>query len=360
MKRHRIAKITFHRRAIPLRRPFVISQGSITAADNVFARIETNTGLVGWGEACPFPYLVGETADTVQSVAELLRPVLLDQSPLAIDRLVVRMDGVIKGNATCKSMLDMALHDLAAQIAGLPLYAYLGGANDREIITDNTISIGTPEAMAATAQSYQQAGFTILKVKLGGAPTEDVARIRAIRAAVGEGPTIRIDANQGWSVPEAIWVLRKLSDYNIQHCEAPIPRPLSFRLPEIREQSPVPIMADEALFDHHDAARLAKTAAVDLFNIKLCKAGGIHKARKILAVAEAYGIPCQVGGMSESRLGTAAAAHFALSSAQVLYYDLDMPIGHREDPTVGEGLRIEAGGRVRVADFPGIGVPLAD
>ena len=344
--------------AIPLRRPFTISQGSISAAANVFVRLTCDNGLISWGEACPFPYLVGETQATVLSVGEVLKPLFIGRNPLEINRLVGDMDVAIKGNATCKSMFDMALYDLAARAAGVPLYQFLGGANDREIITDNTISIGPPAEMADRARAFVTQGYPILKVKLGGRVATDIERVRAIRTAVGDGPVIRIDANQGWTVDAAIRCLRALEAFNIQHCEAPVPRPLSFRLPEVRRAVRIPIMADEALFDHHDAAFLAKTEACDRFNIKLCKAGGIHKALKILAVAEAYGIPCQVGGMSESRLGTAAAAHFALASPLVQYYDLDMPLGHAEDPTAGEGVRMETGGRVRVSAEPGIGVVL--
>ena len=353
-----IRHIDLFAHAIPLRQPFVISQGSISAAANVFVRLTCDNGLVGWGEACPFPYLVGETQRTVLAVGELLRPVLLDQSPLAIDRLVRRMDGVIKGNATCKSMFDMALHDLAAQYMGVPLYSYLGGADDRTILSNNTISLGAVEEMVATARTYQAAGITVFKLKLGGDPATDVARVAAVRAAVGQEATIRIDANQGWTVEAALRTLRALAPYDIQHCEAPIPRALSFRLPEIRRVSPIPLMADEALFDLHDAAFLAKTEAVDLFNLKICKAGGLHKARQMLALAEAYGIPCQIGGMSESRLGTAAAAHLALSSPVVRYYDLDMPLGHASDPTEGDGVHVASDGRVRVGEEPGLGVRL--
>ena len=344
---------------IPLRQPFRISQGSISVAANVFVRVRCGNGLIGWGEACPFPHLVGETQATVLSVGELLRPVLLGRDPRAIGRLVADMDGVIKGNATCKSAFDMALYDLAARAAGVPLYRYLGGSNDRQIVSDNTVSLDTTERMVHAAKRYVADGIRILKVKLGGSPGEDVARIAAIRRAVGERIAIRVDANQGWSVPDAIACLRALEPYDIQHCEAPISRRLAFRLSAIRRATRIPLMADEALFDPHDAACLAKSGAVDYFNIKLCKAGGIYRALQILAVAAAYGIPCQVGGMSESRLGTAAAAHFALASPLVRYYDLDMPLGHASDPTAGEGVRVALDGSVTVGEEAGIGVRFA-
>ena len=141
-------------------------------------------------------------------------------------------------------------------------------------------------------------GFGAIKAKLGSGRADDVARIRAIRAAVGPNVALRIDANQGWDPATAALTLNDLAAFNIQYCEQPVARWNIEALRHLRTASPIPIMADEALFDHHDAVRLASMGACDYFNIKLSKSGGIHTALKINAVAEAAGIPCMVGASS--------------------------------------------------------------
>ncbi len=125
---------------------------------------------------------------------------------------------------------------------------------------------------------------------------------------------MRIDANQGWTPEQAILVLNALCDANIQHCEEPIPRWQFMEMRRVKEASPIPIMADESCCDHHDAERLIALDACQRFNIKLGKSGGLFKAKKIIALAEAAGMEVQIGGFLESRLAWTAAAHLALTS----------------------------------------------
>lgn len=339
---------------IPYKEPFVISLGVIPSATNVVVKINTNTGLTGVGECAPFVFIVGETQETVFELAKQIGKLLKGKNPFAIEDRLAEIDRAVKGNPTMKSAFDMALYDLLAKKADLPLYKILGGDNKREVYTDMTISIGTPEKMAKDALSFKNDGFPAIKLKLGTTTEEDVARVKAIREAVGMDYPIRIDANQGWDPVTAIKTLNALNKYNIEHCEEPIPHWNNKELVRVRENSPISIMADESVFDHHDAFRLASMGACDYFNIKFSKSGGINNALKIIAVAESAGIKCQVGCMSESRYALTALMHVVLARKSIVHYDIDSSLMLAEDPVVG-GIEYKGSGKWELDDKPGIG-----
>ncbi len=339
---------------LPYKEPFVISLGVIESASNIVIKIHTNSELTGAGECAPFVTIVGETQETVFELSKQIAKLIKGKDPFAIEKLLSEIDRAIFGNYTMKSAFDMALYDLLAKKAQLPLYKLLGGSNNREIYTDMTISIGSPRKVANDALAFQKAGFPAIKVKLGTNTKDDVARIKAIRESVGDDYHIRIDANQGWDTVTAINTLQALSKYNIEHCEEPVPKWNSREMAKVRENSPIPIMADESVFDHHDAFKLASMGACDYFNIKLSKSGGIYNALKINAVAEASGIKCQVGCMSESRFALTALMHFVLANKNIVHYDMDSPLMLAEDPVTG-GIQYEGKGKWILDEAIGIG-----
>lgn len=351
-----ITSIEIYKSPIALKDPFKISLGILTHAENVIIKINTSNGLTGYGECSPFMTINGESMDTCFVVAQYLANILKGKDALDIENCVVAMDNMIYANSSIKSAFDIALYDIAAQNAGLPLYAFLGGSKSKEIITDYTVSIDEPKKMAADAVKIKANGFQVIKVKLGQ-QQKDVERIRLIREAVGMGIPIRIDANQGWDVAGTIRILNELAVYNIQHCEEPIPRWNYMELAAIRKQSPIKIMADESCCDHHDAKRLIDLNACDYFNVKLGKSGGIFKALKIIKLAEAEGIKIQLGGFLESRLAFTAAAHLALASDAIIFYDFDTPLMFEEDPVSG-GITYDSNGVVSVPDTTGLGATI--
>lgn len=353
----RIEKIELFKVNIPQKEPFKIALDTIYDAENVFVKITTAEGLTGWGECSPFQVIHGETQSTCYEVGLILAKGLLHQNVLAMESNIAKMNAIIPGNYCIKSAFDMALYDLSAQIAGLPLYAFLGGQNNRPLFTDMTLGIDSPQIMAKKALGFQQDGFYALKIKLGTNFQDDVQRMKAIREAVGYEIPLRIDANQGWSPSLAKQILKALEKYQPEYCEAPMSRKFDSALPTLRQITSVPIMADESLFDHYDALRLAKSESVDFFNIKLGKSGGIFNALKITAIAEASGIPCQVGCFSESRLGITALAHFALSKNIIHHFDMDSPLMIAKDPIVG-GITYGPGGTIHLPDSIGIGASL--
>lgn len=349
-----ISSIELYKLSIPLKQPFIISLGPQYDADNVIVVIKTKEGLTGWGECSPYMSINGESMDTCFIVGQYLAKALKGKDATDIEACTRAMDAIITRNENIKSAFDMALYDIAAQDAGLPLYQFLGGTKNKVISTDMTVGLGSPDKMAKEALEYKEAGFPSIKVKLGTSTEADVARIQAIRDAIGDAHPLRIDANQGWNVATAIATLQALSKYNIEHCEEPIARWNFMELPQVRAQSPIKIMADESCFDHHDAANLARINAVDYFNIKLGKSGGIFNALKITETAKAHHIKLQVGCFMESRLAITALVHFAYSSDLIVHYDLDTPLLLKEDPVVG-GMVFKENGVVEIDDSIGIG-----
>ncbi|WP_295814863.1 mandelate racemase/muconate lactonizing enzyme family protein [uncultured Nitratireductor sp.] len=351
-----ISRIEIFKAGLPLKRPFRIAIGETRVTETIFVRVHTDDGLYGLGEASLFRPVVGESRDAALANARDLAHLLIGRNPLDIDGCVCAMRAFLPNNATIRSAFDMALYDLLGKNARLPLHAVLAGAK-RSFVTDNTVGIDTPETMAAHALEFRERGFTAVKVKLGTGVAEDVARVAAIRDVLGPETAIRIDANQGWDRVEALQALRQLSAFNIQYCEQPVAAWDFDGLSAARALGAIPIMADEALFDEHDAMRLVSAGACDYFNIKLAKSGGIHVALKINALAEAAGIKCMVGCMTETRLGLTAAAHLVSARANVVFADLDGADMLREDPVVG-GMLYHAGGVITLPDTPGIGADL--
>lgn len=349
-----IKRVVLYQVPVRLKEPFIISLGSFDFANNVVVTLHTDTGLTGFGECSPFRSINGESMETCMVVGKELAQSLIGKDPENIESCSSLMDQAYYGNNSIKSAFDIALYDLAAQNAGLPLYAYLGGDKKKTMITDYTVSLDEKNKMVSDALKIVANGFQVIKVKLGESLEKDIERIRLIRAAVGNEIPLRIDANQGWDTQTAIAALKAMEPFNIQHCEEPIPRWNFMELPVVRSESPIPIMADESCCDHHDAKRLIDLHACDMLNIKLGKSGGFYKALKMVKLAGKAGIKIQIGGFLESRLGFTAAAHLALTSDQIIYCDFDTPLMFVEDPVSG-GISYSNRGVVTVPETIGLG-----
>ena len=350
-----IQSVELYKLFVPLKEPFIISLGPIHNVQNVVVIIRTQDGCAGYGECSPYMTINGESVDTCFIVGQYFAQVLKGRNALNIEECMAIMDRTIYANASIKSAFDIALHDIAGQHAGVPIYTLLGGANNKVLQTDMTVSIGDPQKMRADAVRFQQEGFPAIKVKLGDTLERDVERVQAIREGIGMDIPLRIDANQGWrTADEAIAVLQALAPFNIEHCEEPIARWRYMELGRVSAASPIPIMADESLGDEHDAERLIGLKACQMFNIKLGKSSGFYKGHKIAQLGAEAGMEMQVGGFMESRLGMTAAAHLALSNDHIHHCDFDTPLMFTEDPVIG-GIQYRANGVIEVPDTPGLG-----
>lgn len=348
----KITHTEIYRFSIPME-PFVIATGTMHFAQNVLIRIYTDDGIYGVGECSAFPMIVGETQETCLAMAQDFAKAFIGKDPLDIPERMNDLLACAAHNSTIKSAFDMALFDIAAKKANLPLYQYLGGQK-RVVETDMTIGIDTPENMALSALKYQEQGCRIIKIKLGKKIHDDIERVKQIRKAVGENMTLRLDANQGWSFDDALFVLGALAPLNIEFCEQPMRTWFDDQLPELNLNSSIKIMADESCYNHHDARKLINSKSCEYLNIKFSKSGGILEAQKIHEIALQSGIKCMIGGMLESRIAVSANLHFALASPNVVFFDLDTCLlGHLIDPVLG-GLTYN-GYFLDVPDTPGIG-----
>ena len=323
----KVSEIELKHISIPLNKTFKTALRTVDSAENTVVMVHTDDGRTGFGEAPPTKAITGEDNDSIRTaIKEYITPALIGQEVTDMDAIQAKLHGAIEGNTSAKAAVDMALYDLYTQDLGVPLYKYLGGYRDK-VETDITISINEPEEMAADAAEVVKQGFSALKLKVGIDAEKDVQRVKAIRDAVGKDMMIRLDANQGWEVDEAIDTIRKI--------EQPVKARDFEGMKKVKDNVNTIIMADESCFSPEDARRLLEMNAADVLNIKLMKCGGIYKALQIIEIAEEFGVECMLGCMVESKISLTAAAHLAAAKKTITRVDLDAAILLKEDPVVG-------------------------
>ncbi len=324
---------------LKLTTPFRISRGVQNTSPNVVVQIQYN-GQVGYGEAAPDEYY-GENQETVLSCITTFAGNLGDD-PFLIEDIMSNLDQLIRFHPAAKAAVDMALYDLVGKVLHVPLYKLLGLNPKHTPQTSFTLGIDTPENMAKKALLARD--YPILKVKVG--TKHDLDNLEAIREV--SSAIIRVDANTAWTPKEAIRMINALAPYDIEFVEQPIaPRDLEgLRL--IRENVPVPIIADESCVTVDDIPRLA--GCVDGVNFKLMKSKGITNVLKMINVARAHNLRVMIGCMIESSLAITAAAHL---TPLVDYADLDGHLLIDNDPY--EGVKV-VNGKLMLPDAPGLGV----
>lgn len=237
--------------AIPLTKPFKTALRTVTTAYSVYVTITMSDGIVGYGEAPPTHVITGESMDSIRyAINEIIAPQLIGMNILQSEQVFQKLNTVLVRNTSAKAAVDMAIHDILAKYAGLPLYQFLGGYRD-SLETDFTVSVNDPTEMADDAEQYIKDGFEVLKVKVGiGEIKDDIERIRAIRARVGMTPKLRLDANQGWNAKEAVKAIGLMEDagLSIEFVEQPVPAWDLEGLKYVTDYTYTPIMADESIF----------------------------------------------------------------------------------------------------------------
>jgi len=349
-----IRKIETYPVSFRLTESYTTAYEKTSEVHNVVCRIETGTGLVGWGNAAPDLHVTGETATSVvHAIHEHLAPALIGEDAMRLHYLNAKLGEALPGSSAAKAGLNIALYDLAGKRAGLPLYQLLGWYR-RKILTSVTIGISPPDETVTRAVALVRRGFKALKVKGGQNWEVDVERVRKVREAVGKEILLRLDANEGYGVEEALRLIEALEEVGIEFLEQPTRAEQLHSLQEVTARSKIPIMADETVLSSRDTFRVAAHDYADHINIKLMKAGGITNAVRINLVAEAGEIETMAGCMDESVISIAAAAHFAVSFRNVHYADLDGHLDLDRDVARG-GITIEDGFVIPV-DAPGLGV----
>lgn len=338
-------------------------RGAHTTSPFLLVRIHTDEGLWGLGEVSCTPGWSGEDQVTAAHIISgLLAPLLIGENPTEIERLTARIQRGVAANPFTKSALEMALWDILGKTAGLPVYRLLGGPVRAAVPTKFSVSGQKPEKAAEIAAWAVAQGFRTMKVKVGVEPEEDVARVRAVRAAVGPDIRLGVDANGGWSPRVAIQTIRRLYEYNIYFAEQPVPALDVAWMADVRAQVQVPVMADESVYTLQDAMAVVRAGAADVLSVYVGKGGGIGPARKVAAVAEAAGLTCTVGSNLELGVASAAMIHVAMATpgigAEEFPCDILGPFFYESD-VLAEPLPITAG-QAKPPERPGLGVELDD
>ncbi|KIL38943.1 L-alanine-DL-glutamate epimerase [Gordoniibacillus kamchatkensis] len=352
-----IQSVEVLRQSTPLKKPFKTALRTVHEAESIIVRIQTDSGAVGWGEAPATVVITGDSLESIRAaIVNIFTPLLVGKSLLAYERILQDVHQSMIGSSSAKAAVDMAVYDLVAQHCGVPLYQFLGGYKN-EIETDYTVSVNSPKEMGEDAIRYMQEGFNVLKIKVGKDNIEeDIARIKEIRSCVGNAVKIRVDANQGWQVKDAIRTIRRMEDLglDIELVEQPVKAHDIDGLKAVTDSVETPVMADEAVFSPAQAFEVLKRRAADMINIKLMKSGGIYKAQIINHIAEEFGVECMMGSMIESRVAISAAAHLAASKKNITRFDFDAPLMMLSDIVVG-GVKYE-GRKMTFPSDAGLGI----
>lgn len=342
--------------SIPFNVAFKIPGGEVPSADHTLVKIHTDEGVYGVGEAATIAAYSEETVfSTFAVITRVLKPLLIGQDPLNIGAIHRTMDLALHANYFAKAAIDLACYDILGKHLGAPVHMLLGGAYRDRILVGQSIGIKDASTAAADAVRYVEMGFHSIKIKIGADAKADIARVAAIREAVGPDVDLRVDANQGYSVDTAIKALRSMEKYDLLLIEQPVPRTDVHALAQVSAALDTPVMADESVFTPSDAIDIVRHQAADILNIKIMKPGGLYGSLHIAGIATGANLPLAIGSMVEMGIGTAAGAHFAAACEGVRYpCDVKGPSLLKDD-ILQEPVRIE-GGYTYVPQGPGLGV----
>ncbi len=336
-----IRSIEFEPLNVPLLEPFVIAIGRLDEVRNVLITITLDNGAIGYGEAAPLEPINGENQATVMATLKTLAPLITGRDALEWRKISADIYSLFSAQSAARAGLEMALMDAITKTMNVPLYQFFGGAAS-SVETDISIPIVEPVRARELAAGIAAEGVRTIKIKVGSGLEADIARTVAVLEGA-PGSQITLDANQGYSGPEAVELLNELSKrgVRIKMFEQPVPKHDYNGMKFVTEQGRVPVAADESVFCAADALRIAATGSANVVNIKLMKSGLIE-GMDIAAVCRAGHIRLMIGGMIETKLAMCCSAHFAAGNGGFDYVDLDTPLLLAENPF--EGGYIRAGG----------------
>lgn len=328
-----ITKVEVFQIDVPLKEPFIISYHRFETMPAVIIKIDTEEGITGYRESVPDEHVTGESVYSVrEALKHQLVPAILHTDPTNIQQIHQKMNRALVSNGAAKAAIDIACYDILGKQANLPVYKLLGGRKEAPLTIPRVLSIFEPEVLAKQAIEAVNDGYDELKMKLGTTPEEDVARVKAVREAIGPEVLIRVDVNQGWgTVQTARHTMKQLEPYDVTWVEQPIRQMDVSLFKRLKERVAQPLMADESMVNAQNLRTLIEDESVDYINIKLMKSGGIYPAYQLATQAELFGIACQVGSMVETSVASAAGFHVAAAKDNIISTEISGPTKFTEE-----------------------------
>lgn len=350
-----IRRIFAHRVELPLREGRYSWSGgkSVSVFDSTIVGVETDGGLVGYGEVCPLgPFYLPAYADGVRAGLRELAPHLLGHDPRALAALNERMDAALKGHPYVKSGIDIACWDILGQASGMPVCLLLGGRFGDAVQLYRAISQEAPEAMAARVAGYRAEGYTRFQLKVGGDPDVDITRIREVRAQLQPTDRLVADANTGWTQHEAIRVARAVRDLDV-YIEQPC---LAYdACLTVRRQIDQPFVLDESVDGIDMLLRAHGDRAMDVVNLKISKLGGLTRTRQLRDLCVAMGIAMTLEDSWGGDITTAAIAHLAHSTPDAFRFTAT-DFNSYVTVSTADGAPRRENGWMQASTSPGLGI----
>ncbi len=351
----KITRITAYQVDLPLHeKTYKWSGGkSVDVFDSTVVRIETDAGIIGHGEVCPLgPVYLPAYAAGVRAGLRELAPHLIGQDPTQLTKLNRTMDRALKGHPYVKSAVDIACWDILGQAAGQPVCALLGGRYGEDFHLYRAISQQAPADMAQSVAGYRAEGYHRFQLKVGGDPDVDIERIHAVAAKLQPGDRLIADANTGWTMHEALRVVRGVRDVDV-YIEQPC---LTYEeCLSVRRRTDHPFVMDECIDGIDRLMRLAADQAADVVNIKISKFGGLTKAKLARDLCVELGVAMTIEDSWGGDIVTAAIAHFAHSTpTEFLFTSTDF--NSYVTVSIADGAPQRNHGRMAASTAPGLGV----
>jgi L-alanine-DL-glutamate epimerase-like enolase superfamily enzyme len=321
--------------------------------DSTVVAVETDAGITGYAECCPLgsAYLPSYAKGVRAGLAEI-GPKLLGRDPTALWPLNHLMDAVLRGHPYVKAPIDIACWDILGKVAGLPVHTLLGGAEQDSIALYRAISQEDSARMAEKIAGYRREGYTKFQLKVGGAPNEDIERIRACRAILQPGDVLVADANTGWTMADAARVVNAVADLDV-HIEQPC---ASYEESvSIRRRTALPFVLDEVIGTVGDLVKGIAEDAFDIINLKISKVGGLTRAKLMRDICVASGIPMTIEDTWGGDIVTATIAHLARSTPERFCFTAT-DFNSYVTVSIAEGAPRRVEGRMTASDAPGLGV----
>ena len=353
----RISGLSVFTVRLPVRAIHSHGIGDMADSTNVFLRLDTDAGIVGWGEAAPWVVFTGSAEASAAALDIYLRPLLIGADPFRIESILRAAERHVVHCTEAKAALEMALFDIVGKALGTPVHTLLGGKVRDEIPLSFSIANPDFDQDLAFLPHLLADGVRLFKLKTGFADhREDLRRLEKLRARLPDDAEIRVDYNQGMQPWEALRRLRDIEVFAPTFIEQPVPADQREALAAIAAALDTPIMADESVFTPADALLVVGQRMADLISIKAQKSGGMLRAREIAAIASAGGVACYGGDMFETGLASTAGAHMIAATPNIsLGCEFYQPGYYLTEDVLTEPFATR-NGKVVVPDKPGLGV----